>query len=356
MRQCLRIVVFLLLSANTVFAESVVLKSGMVIQGEVVEKTDEHIKINTGSSVLKIPFKRMDEKFAAAYRALPEKTVEIQEVLLYKGQKISREDVQGEEVLKAILAKYKEMSSFQCNGGGITNTNYGSSLSSGYKYITIKFQRPGFYLIVEKTSAPKSVEEIRAAWHSGEGHFYYKNKAKKYFQLPNAILARMGVGYINILYDFFIGCTDECALLKTFSYFGNATFGGEHCYLFKQDVNSGSYMIWISKSNHLILKIDYEFSGHSDEFFARGIDIEAINSIFPVLKMELSAENQKIARQAIKDIHAIRWGLEAKTYVEVTFENIKINEELKPKDFQYPYPEDTAFESEEDFKKRFEKK
>lgn len=352
----LTIFIFLLLSANTAFAESVVLKSGMIVQGDVVEKAEEYIKIDTGSSVLKIPFKRMDEEFAAAYRKLSDKIATPKEVLLYKGREISREDILAEPILKAVLARYKEMTSFQCNGGGISNTDYGSAVLSGHKYITIKFQRPNYYLILDKTSLARTGEETRVAWHDGKAHYYYKSTAKKYFQLPTDTFARMGIGYVNILYNFFIGCEGDCEFIKTFSYFGNANFNGEDCYLFKQDVNSGSYMIWISQSSNLILRIDYDFDGHADEFFARSIDIDAINSIFPVLGMELTGENQKTARQVIKDIHAIRWGLKTKTYAEVNLDNMEINKEFKPEDFEYSYPADTAFESGEDFKKRFEKK
>jgi len=354
------ILMLILLSANTAFAESVVLKSGMIVQGEVIEKTQEYIKVDTGSNVLKIPFKRMDEEFAAAYQALPEKIAEPQEVFLYKGQKISKEEVELEAILKAVLARYKEMTSFQCNGSGITSTSSGEALVNGQKYITVKFQRPHYYLTIDKTTLPKRKkkfgEETRAAWSNGEGHFYYKSSALKYFQLPTDTMARMGVAYINILYNFFTGCEGECPFLKTFSYFGNASFGGENCYLFKQDVSSGSYMIWVSQVSNLIVKIDYEFEGQPDEFFARGMNIEEINSIFPPLEMELTAENQKTARQVIKDLHAIRWGQKTKSYVEVTLENIITNEELKPGNFQYPYPQDTAFESGEDFKERFKKK
>ena len=354
------VLMIILLSAHTAYAESVVLKSGMIVQGEVIEKTEEYIKVDTGSNVLKIPFKRMDEEFAAAYLALPEKIADPKEVILYKGQKISKEEVPTEDILKAVLARYKEMTSFQCNGGGILSTQAGDALISGQKYITVKFQRPHYYLIIDKTSLPKRKkrfgEEIRAAWYDGEGHYYYKSTANKYFQLPTETMARMGVAYMNILYNFFTGCDGECPFLKTFSYFGSASFGGEKCYLFKQDVDSGSYIIWVSQSSQLIVKIDYEFNGQPDEFFARGMDIEEINSIFPPLEMELTAENQKAARRVIKDLHAIRWGKETKSYVEVTLENMIINQELKPENFQYPYPPDTVFESQEDFKERFKKK
>ena len=356
MRNISAILLSLLLSTSTAFADSVVLKSGMIIQGDVFEKTEDYIKINTGSSVLKIPFKRMDEEFASAYRALPDKIVTPKEVFLYKGRKISKENVEAEPILKAVLARYKEMSSFQCNGVGISNTDNGASVTTGQKYITIKFQRPDLYLITDKTSDTYFGFETRAAWHDGKSRYYYNSKTKKYFELPTDSLARMGIGYMNILFDFFAGCETDCEFIKDFSYFGNAHFNGELFYLFKKDVSSGSYMIWVSQSSNLIMRIDYDFEGHPDEFFARGIDTEAINNIFPVLGMEVTAEKQKNIRTAIKDIHAIKWGLKTKTYAEVIFDNINVDVKFKPENFKYFYPEDTTFESEEDFKKRMEKK
>ena len=348
----LLVVVLLLLSPHIVCAESVVLKSGMIIQGDIVEKTGDYIKINTGSSVLKIPFKRMDEEFAAAYQALPDKVVEPKEVFLYKGRKISKENVEAGPILKAALARYKEMTSLRCNGVGISNTDYGGGVSTGQKYVTLQFQRPDLYLITDKTSDSYFGVETRAAWNDGKARYYYKSKTKKYFELPTDTLARMGISYINILYDFFTGCEDECAFIKNFSYFGNASFNGEDFYLFKEDVNTGSYMIWVSKSSNLIMRIDYDFEAHPDEFFARGMDIDTINSIFPVLGIEVTAENQKNVRKAIKDIHAIKWGLKTKTYSEVIFDNIEVDKKFKPEDFEYSYPEGTTLETIDDFKKR----
>ena len=52
-------------------AETVTLKSGKVVEGEIVEKTKEYLKVDTGSRVVKIPFKMIDPSEVEALRKLP---------------------------------------------------------------------------------------------------------------------------------------------------------------------------------------------------------------------------------------------------------------------------------------------
>lgn len=54
------ILVFLLIP-TIVFAETIVLKSGRVVEGELIEKTDEYVKVDTGEKVLKIRLNLMDD-------------------------------------------------------------------------------------------------------------------------------------------------------------------------------------------------------------------------------------------------------------------------------------------------------
>lgn len=55
-----------------VLAETITLKSGKVIEGEIVEKTDEYVKIDTGDQYMKIKFRMMDEGSVARLKLTPE--------------------------------------------------------------------------------------------------------------------------------------------------------------------------------------------------------------------------------------------------------------------------------------------
>ena len=41
------------------FAETIKLKSGKVIEGEILERTDEYVRIDTGNTIYKIRFKQI---------------------------------------------------------------------------------------------------------------------------------------------------------------------------------------------------------------------------------------------------------------------------------------------------------
>ncbi len=427
MRKISLIVIFLLLwGTNLSYAESVVLKSGMFVTGELIEKTDEYVKIDTGKSVLKIPFSRMDEDSEIAYRALPDKKAEPKELLLYKGRAYTKEQVDEESILKKALLRYQDMSSFQCNGAGISSTDHRTEITTGQRYISVKFQRPNYYLIVDKITDSFFGKDTRVAWSNGEGIYYYRGKKDKQYQFPTDSMALMGIGYIKVLYQFFQGCgnlktqagqpapaagvaaktkgtaspgetgkTSEekaeaktgapqetkpleetkndtppaqtaagekkpsapgptCELIKEFKYFGSMALLGEPCYLFKQELPTGSYLIWISKERSLILRMDFEFKGRPDEFFARSIGLNDINDVFKALQMDVTLENQKTIRKAIKEIHRIKWGFPHTTYAEITFDNIEFNKDLQPKKFKYYIPEETVCESLKDFHGRLE--
>ncbi|MCK5581565.1 MAG: hypothetical protein KAJ18_09880 [Candidatus Omnitrophica bacterium] len=64
--------VFLLISVP-VFAEQVVLKSGKVLEGEIVEKTDTYLKVDSGKKVWKIPFNMMEKKNRKVLKKLTNK-------------------------------------------------------------------------------------------------------------------------------------------------------------------------------------------------------------------------------------------------------------------------------------------
>jgi len=55
-------IILLLLTANQSSADIVRLKSGKVIEGKILEKTMDYIKIDTGEKVVKISFRHLDER------------------------------------------------------------------------------------------------------------------------------------------------------------------------------------------------------------------------------------------------------------------------------------------------------
>ena len=82
------------LGAGPLGAESVLFKSGRILEGEVIEKTDRHIKVDTGDGVFKVPFNMMDEEFAAYFKDFPEMTLKAAPPpVVYKGKTISKDEI-----------------------------------------------------------------------------------------------------------------------------------------------------------------------------------------------------------------------------------------------------------------------
>jgi hypothetical protein len=69
------IFVFFLWSAFPVSAETITLKSGKVVSGEIIEKTSLGVKVQEGQRVLRIPFNLMEETSAGEFQALADKKI-----------------------------------------------------------------------------------------------------------------------------------------------------------------------------------------------------------------------------------------------------------------------------------------
>ncbi len=75
MKKYFSLLTFLLCLVPGLDAETVQLKSGRHLEGEIIEKTPEHIQINSGQKVYKIPFKDMVQESALELQNLPEKVM-----------------------------------------------------------------------------------------------------------------------------------------------------------------------------------------------------------------------------------------------------------------------------------------
>ena len=63
---------FMLLGLNlNIFAETITLNSGKKIDGKIIEKTDDHVKIDVGGQVMYVPFRNMKSESAQRLKALP---------------------------------------------------------------------------------------------------------------------------------------------------------------------------------------------------------------------------------------------------------------------------------------------
>ncbi len=66
------IILFLIVSCNLAYAETLKLKSGLSLQGEIVELTDDHVTIDKGKNNLyRLNFDQLDEESLAVLKTLP---------------------------------------------------------------------------------------------------------------------------------------------------------------------------------------------------------------------------------------------------------------------------------------------
>lgn len=68
MKKIMFIILIVVIFIVPVLAETVTLKSGRVIEGEIIEKTDEYVKIDTGKQEMKIKFRMMDQGSASRFK------------------------------------------------------------------------------------------------------------------------------------------------------------------------------------------------------------------------------------------------------------------------------------------------
>jgi len=366
-------------------ADTILLKNGKNLEGQIIEKTKRHIKMQTKNGVIKVPFTMMDDATAEQVKEIPEKIMTKSEApVLYKGKKITREDTDVEKILQPVFAQFKDMTSFQCNGTGVSNSIQDKMMDTTQAYITVKFQRPNYFLIVLENTLSKGPKETLAAWNNGATTLFYSSAAKTYNYAPNDTMALMDIGYLKILYQLFSGCESECPLVQDLAYLGNTDLNGEPCYLLSRTMPIGYYVLWISKKRNLITRIDYTLSGYPDEFYRQPTTNEEIETILKAMEMEPSEENIKIARKIIlniepppeeeneatgepkpkkakkkkkkKVIPPPKKGPQYETsiYAELTLDNFELDWEIDPGEFRFGIPEGTAFQSEEDLKKIFE--
>lgn len=60
-------------------AETVTLKSGRTIEGEIIEKTDDYVTVDTGKQSMKIRFRLMDQRSALAFKDYDHKQASVKE-------------------------------------------------------------------------------------------------------------------------------------------------------------------------------------------------------------------------------------------------------------------------------------
>ncbi|MFA5259933.1 MAG: hypothetical protein WC450_01750, partial [Candidatus Omnitrophota bacterium] len=217
--------------------------------------------MQTKDGVIKVPFTMMDEATADQVKKIPEKTMTKNEApLLYKGKKITKEDIAVEKILQPVFEQFKNMTSFQCNGTGVSNSIQNQIMDSTQSYITLKFQRPNYFLITLENIMSKGQKETLAAWNNGATTLAYSSAAKTYNYTPNDTMALMDIGYLKILYQLFSGCESECPLVQDLAYLGNTDLNGEVCYLLSRTMPIGYYVLWVSKKRNLIIRIDYTLS------------------------------------------------------------------------------------------------
>ena len=380
------IAAFIVCVTHPLSAETILLKNGKNLDGEIVEKTRRHIRLQTENGIVKIPFTMMDEQAAEELNKIPEKTMKKAEApVIYKGKPVTKEEIDVEQILQPVFKKFKEMTSFQCNGIGVSNTLKNQEMTTAQTYFTLKFQRPNYFLMVsEETTGKGGTQETLAAWNTGATAVSYSSKEKTYSAAPNDTMALMDIGYLKILYQLFSGCESECPLLKDLAYLGNTDLSGETCYLLSHTMPIGYYVLWVSKKRNLILRIDYTLSGYPDEFYRQPTTDAELETILQAMGLETTEKNMKKARQIILKIQPPPddeeeqeegptpkpkqkkkkkktppppppRGPEHETniYAELTLDNFELDQKLDPGEFRFGIPDDTTFQSEEDFKQLF---
>jgi len=381
------IAIFIACMTQPLSADTILLKNGKILEGPIIEKTKRHIKMQTKNGVIKVPFTMMEEATAEEVKKIPEKImIKDEPPLLYKGKKITKEDIDVEKILQPVFAKFKDMSSFQCNGTGVFNSIRDNVMDTTQTYITMKFQRPNYFLIVLDNTLSKGQKEILAAWNNGATPLSYSSTAKTYNYASNDTMALMDIGYLKIVHQLFSGCEAECPLLQDLTYLGNTDLNGEVCYLLSRTMPIGYYVLWVSKKRNVVIRLDYTLSGYPDEFYRQPTTDAELETILKAMEMEPTEENLKKARQVILNIQPPPEEEEkdeddgakkkekkkkkkapppppppprgpkyqTSIYAELTLDNFEFDWEIDPGEFRFGIPEGTTLVSEEDFKKQFE--
>ena len=373
---------FIVCMTHPLSADTILLKNGRNLEGLIVEKTKRHIKLETKDGIIKVPLTMMDDLTADQVKKIPEKTMKKTEApVLYKGKKVTKEETDVEKILQPVFAKFKDVSSFQCNGTGVSNSIQNKIMQTTQAYVTLSFQRPNYFLIVLEQTIGKDQEKTLASWNNGATLLSYNSETKTYNYAPNDTMALMDIGFIKVLYQIFSGCESECPLLNDLAYLGNTDLNGEVCYLLSRTMPIGYYVLWVSKERNLIIRIDYTLTGYPDEFYRQPTTDAELETILQAMDMEPTEKNVKKARKIILNIYPpldeedeeeetdpkkkkkkappppppLRGPqYETSIYAELTLDNFEFDRELDPGVFRFGIPEGATFKSEDDFKKQFE--
>ena len=321
------------LGAGPLGAESVLFKSGRILEGEVIEKTDRYIKVDTGDGVFKVPFNMMDDEFAAYFKEFPAMEQKAAPPpVVYKGKTIRKEGIVAQDVLARVAERYKNLTALSCYGVGISTTMTRGANNTAQQYLSVRLQRPGYYLVIEETTDAAQQMVRRAAWDDGAAH-YYDSLLNTQTDYPTDDLAWLGINDVKVLYDLFFGCENGCSAWDKVNYFGSTDLNGEPCYLFQKSVYKGSYMFWISQTRDLIVRIDYGFEGDVNEFLVRQLSMDQIEAAFAALGVEQNNDNEARFRNLIEKAYPFKKNQPTETYSEIIFDNMEFDQEEGPEAF-----------------------
>lgn len=311
--------ILILYALSILYADTIELKSGKIVEGKIVERTDKYIKVDIGIGMPITYF--LDE-----IEGIDGGQIKISEALVDKN--VSPDEADPQKILKQVLENYLTMKNYSSK---VKITHIGSVMDMevvGESHGLIQLSKPNYYKIKlsESQKTGDSIREVTTAiWNAGSGPHHYHGELNAYSKVKDDIFAlRIAttvasfnkIGIVRMFFDFM---QDHNALSKYLSEIKNLKMLGEEiidneaCYIIEGDIGGMLVKYWISKERNLIMK----------QYRQGGI---------------LAVGNQPMSREMKQMIDSIRSSGNDNPKVTCEYSNIQTDIEKKVSEFSFAAP------------------
>ncbi len=330
------------LMAVPVFGETIKLKSGKIVEGKIVERNEQFIKVDSGIGVnLTYYWDQINQD--AGKKPLSQNAV----------PSLSSLPEDPKVIFEKTLAAYKAMETYQSSGTITAHIQLkGGNESVIKKEFTIVLKKPNLYRITWKQNTASFMNSTGAVWSDGSHPFLYMGPpVNSYSKATNdemAIAAATGISggsahtIPSLFFDFFKQKNDIFSSLRDVQLMGSELVDNEECYVIRGHSRfPKEETYWISKSKYLIKKHSQSLDTPEGESpFPEFSDEQMIESIKAMgqegnpEQIRQMKDTLKMAREKMKDFKMK--GNSVEIHSQIT------SPELSQKDFIFAVPEGTV--------------
>lgn len=286
--------------STAVFAETVILKSGKIVDGKITEQTDKYIKVDFEGMSLTYYSDEIESIDGKKPGQAPSPVIK------------ENSPLKAEDIIKNIISSYKGMKTYASEGEIEDSFNVMGTFQKQTKVVSIKLKKPALYKIEWQAKGSTGFADNGVVWDAGEGAYLEQTgQYQKYTSDKLALSAATGVssGAAFVIPMLFLDTgLNPFEKIEEVKLNGTEMIDGKDCYVISgQTPISTEDKFWVTKDKFLIVQRTYKldkkpeipaFTGAQlDEAIkASGLDVNDENREKMKQLMEMSKEALKSSK------------------------------------------------------------